>query len=256
MRAMIVGGVDPRNLHHDYAPLSEDENETEDEHEHEEEDNYEEEEEDNYENNYEDNYEEEEDEEEEDEEEEEEEDNQKMEYHQTTHSSDGLLMQWRSENIHETTFVKESHVPFHTNNSNVHGNTIDFGDVATVAAQLFELWNALGVSYQARRKTLRGLHATARGSDTNALMSTMLQMKKKLETMLNMVRREMAAVRRCDALLNRASDGKRSDEQLQKLVSVLQRVLPKWEQTHQKPFLFRGLRYLDLMEVLLRQRCR
>ena len=90
----------------------------------------------------------------------------------------------------------------------------------------------------------------------------MTTMRAKLETMVDAVRREMAAVRRCDVLLrnddenNSSSKSKqRSDHQLNKLVDVLRRVLPKWELEHNgKPFLYRGVRYLDLVDALLEQR--
>ena len=252
MRAMIVGGLDPRRLHHDYVPLSDDDvEETNDEEEH--------------------------DEEEHDEEEYNADEEKNTRYarlaKQLEHdeyeekdrnrssndlSIESLLMQWRSEIAHEMMFGKESRTPLPVvhNTRGTQGdeeNEINFDRVATVAARLFELWNALGVSYQARRKTLRGLHATARAGDARVLFSAMVTMQGKLETMVEVVRREMAAVRRCDVLLRQCSQGARPGEQLHKLVEVLQRVLSKWEKTHGRPFLFRGLRYLDLMECLLRQ---
>ena len=280
MRAMIVGqgSAAPRNLHHQYAPMSEDEEE-------------EEEEETDYSIEQVQEYEEEHDAGEygeygECEECEEYEEYEEEEYTSAaaaaaaaaapTSTSD-LLLQWRNEIAHQQLYEKEVSVPLRPS-----GN--DFVQCATLAAQLFELWTALGVSYQARRKTLRGLHAAAQRENTRRdelysrnnknkkskeqelLIPTMKEMKSKLEHMLPIVRREMAAVRKCDELLRLRGEIMQGNgggavegsaecapirTQLGKLVSVLQRVLPKWEQTHGRPFLFRGFRYLNLMEELI-----
>jgi len=190
-----------------------------------------------------------------------------------------MLMQWRNEIVHEKMFETEVTVPMRPGNNN-------FEACAALAAELFDLWRLLGISYQARRKTLRGFHSAAQREEqeefeeervgnrswrrgrrpstsvVGTLLTTMQEMKLKLEQRLLTVRREMAAVRRCDALLRqrgvlRRCEHKDFDQintitaQLGKISGVLLRVLSKWEQNHQKSFMFRGFRYLDLMDQLM-----
>ena len=107
------------------------------------------------------------------------------------------------------------------------GRASNFNAVARSAAALFESWNSLGVSFGARRRTLRALHAMASRDDAeDALLATMGEMKSKLDGMLCLVRREMAAVRRCDTLLREQAPTSNHEQQLPTLVSVLRRVLP------------------------------
>ena len=165
------------------------------------------------------------------------------------------LVKWRQELLEEMNFVREVKIPLVSDDESnpiSHVAVSEFSSVAALAAELFELWNSLGVSYGARRRTLRALHITAsEKSSCKKLMKMMLDMKSKLQDMLKVVRREMAAVRRCDELLRTPDLTELQRQQLPKLVSVLQRVLPKWELANGRPFLFRGIRYLDLMPILL-----
>ena len=61
-------------------------------------------------------------------------------------------------------------------------------------------------------------------------------MRVKLKAMHKVVRREMAAVRRCDQLLREQDMTELQQQQLPKLISVLERVLPKWEKRERPAF--------------------
>jgi hypothetical protein len=172
-------------------------------------------------------------------------------------AEDSILMQWRRELEEEAHFQQEVQVPLVPKDVSSPGGRVSastFSSTAEKAAELLELWNSLGVSYGARRRTLRALHVTAgHSSSPERLLQMMVDMKNKLNTMLQFVRREMAAVRRCDQLLREEDMTDLQAQQLPTLVAVLQRVLPKWETEQGRPFLFRGIRYLDLMPLLLKR---
>eukprot|EP00946_MAST-07B_sp_MAST-7B-sp1_P001371 g1371.t1 len=170
------------------------------------------------------------------------------EYHDT------ILAQWRCELEEEAHFLREVQVPLVSKDASSPSGRVNastFSSIAEQAAELFELWNSLGVSYGARRRTLRALHVTAgKSSSPEKVLQLIADMRVKLKAMHKVVRREMAAVRRCDQLLREQDMTELQQQQLPKLISVLERVLPKWEKEKGRPFLFRGIRYLDLMTIL------
>ena len=86
-----------------------------------------------------------------------------------------------------------------------------------------------------------------KSSSPEKVLQLIADMRVKLKAMHKVVRREMAAVRQPDRCCGARHDWCNSSSF--KLISVLERVLPKWEKRERPAFLFRSIRYLDLMTM-------